>query len=57
VLATHGITDLSGYGPAGVADHDLMPDLFVSSLKEARSCAHCGNPQGARVDKATAGNV
>jgi citronellol/citronellal dehydrogenase len=37
VLATHGITDLSGYGPAGVADHDLMPDLFVSSLKEARS--------------------
>lgn len=37
MLATHGITDLSGYGPAGVADHDLMPDLFVSSLKEARS--------------------
>jgi len=34
VLRDHGIHDLSGYGPPGVADIDLTPDLFVPSLRE-----------------------
>jgi citronellol/citronellal dehydrogenase len=34
LLATHGITDLSGYAPAGVADVDITPDFFVPSLRQ-----------------------
>ncbi|MDE2221165.1 MAG: SDR family oxidoreductase, partial [Gammaproteobacteria bacterium] len=34
LLASHGITDLSGYAPAGVADTELTPDFFVPSLRE-----------------------
>jgi len=34
VLATHGIVDLSRYNPPGVADIDITPDLFVTSLLE-----------------------
>ena len=34
LLAAHGITDLSGYAPAGVADADLTPDFFVPSLRQ-----------------------
>jgi len=34
LLARHGVHDLSGYGPAGVADRDLTPDFFVPSLRE-----------------------
>jgi citronellol/citronellal dehydrogenase len=37
LLAQHGITDLSSYGPAGVADADITPDFFVPSLRELRS--------------------
>lgn len=36
LLASQGIADLSGYGPSGVADVDLMPDFFVASLREVR---------------------
>ncbi len=36
LLATHGITDLSGYAPAGVADADLTPDFFVPSLRQLK---------------------
>ncbi len=36
LLALHGVTDLSGYGPPGVDDIDLMPDFFVASLREVR---------------------
>jgi citronellol/citronellal dehydrogenase len=36
LLARHGITDLSSYGPAGIADADLTPDFFVPSLRELR---------------------
>ncbi len=36
LLAAHGITDLSGYAPAGVADVDLTPDLFVPSLRQLK---------------------
>ena len=36
LLALHGITDLSGYGPAGVADVDITPDFFVPSLRQLR---------------------
>jgi citronellol/citronellal dehydrogenase len=34
LLASHGIHDLSGYAPAGVADADVTPDIFVPSLRE-----------------------
>ena len=34
LLASHGIRDLSGYAPAGVADADITPDFFVPSLRE-----------------------
>ena len=37
VLAAHGITDLSAYGPPGVADVDITPDVFVPSLRELRA--------------------
>jgi citronellol/citronellal dehydrogenase len=37
VLAAAGITDLAAYGPAGVADEALTPDLFVPSLQELRA--------------------
>jgi citronellol/citronellal dehydrogenase len=37
LLRQHGIHDLSGYGPAGVADRDLTPDFFVPSLRELES--------------------
>ena len=36
LLAAHGVTDLSGYAPPGVADADLTPDLFIPSLKELK---------------------
>jgi citronellol/citronellal dehydrogenase len=36
LLAAHGVTDLSAYGPPGVADADLTPDFFVPSLKELK---------------------
>ncbi|MGH8252599.1 MAG: SDR family oxidoreductase [Steroidobacteraceae bacterium] len=36
LLAAHGVTDLSAYGPAGVADVDLTPDFFVPSLRELK---------------------
>jgi citronellol/citronellal dehydrogenase len=36
LLAAHGVSDLSGYAPAGVADVDLTPDLFVPSLRQLR---------------------
>ena len=36
LLAAHGITDLSGYAPAGVADVDITPDLFVPSLRQLK---------------------
>ena len=36
LLAAHGVTDLSGYGPPGVADTDLTPDFFVPSLSELK---------------------
>jgi len=44
VLAEAGITDLSRYGPEGVADIDLMPDFFVESLRELRGLPDVGNP-------------
>ncbi len=44
LLAAHGISDLSGYAPAGVADIDLMPDLFVASLRETRGLPDPHNP-------------
>jgi citronellol/citronellal dehydrogenase len=34
ILAAHGVTDLSRYNPPGIADIDVTPDLFVSSLRE-----------------------
>jgi hypothetical protein len=34
VLRAHGVTDLSRYNPSGVADIDVTPDLFVTSLRE-----------------------
>ncbi len=34
LLALHGVRDLSGYAPAGVADADITPDIFVPSLRE-----------------------
>ena len=37
LLAAHGVTDLSGYGPPGVADVDITPDIFVPSLRELRA--------------------
>jgi len=36
LLAAHGITDLSGYAPPGVADTDLTPDFFVPSLRQIK---------------------
>jgi citronellol/citronellal dehydrogenase len=36
LLAAHGVTDLSGYAPPGVADADLTPDFFVPSLRELK---------------------
>lgn len=44
LLAAHGITDLSGYAPAGVADIDVMPDFFVPSLRELRGLPDPDNP-------------
>jgi citronellol/citronellal dehydrogenase len=49
VLAEHGITDLSGYGPEGVADIDLMPDFFVPSLREQRGLPDPDNPYASEV--------
>jgi citronellol/citronellal dehydrogenase len=34
VLRAHGVSDLSRYNPSGVADIDVTPDLFVTSLRE-----------------------
>ena len=36
ILAANGITDLACYSRAPVADIDIMPDLFVPSLRELR---------------------
>jgi citronellol/citronellal dehydrogenase len=36
LLASFGVTDLSGYGPPGVRDVDITPDIFVPSLRELR---------------------
>ena len=36
LLAAHGITDLSAYAPAGVADMDITPDFFVPSLRQLK---------------------
>ena len=36
LLAAHGISDLSGYAPPGVADVDLTPDFFVPSLRQLK---------------------
>jgi citronellol/citronellal dehydrogenase len=36
LLAAHGIIDLSGYAPPGVADVDITPDFFVPSLRQLR---------------------
>jgi citronellol/citronellal dehydrogenase len=36
LLAAHGVTDLSGYGPPGVRDIDITPDIFVPGLRELR---------------------
>ena len=36
LLAAHGITDLSGYAPAGVAAVDITPVFFVPSLRQLR---------------------
>lgn len=44
VLASEGITDLSCYAPAGVADIDVMPDFFVKSLRELRGLPDINNP-------------
>ncbi|WP_294136890.1 NAD(P)-dependent oxidoreductase [Sphingobium sp.] len=44
LLASHGVTDLSGYGPEGVDDIDMMPDFFVPSLRELRGLAKLGDP-------------
>jgi citronellol/citronellal dehydrogenase len=44
LLAQHGVTDLSRYAPAGVADIDIMPDFFVSSLRELRGLPDPDNP-------------
>jgi citronellol/citronellal dehydrogenase len=42
LLAAHGVTDLSGYGPPGVADVDITPDIFVPSLRELRGLPDAG---------------
>jgi len=44
VLAENGVTDLSQYGPPGVADEDLTPDLFVTSLRQLRGLPDPGYP-------------
>ena len=46
LLAAHGITDLSGYAPDGAADIDLMPDVFVASLRELRGSTDAEDPYG-----------
>jgi len=51
VLAEHGVTDLEQYGPPGVADIDLMPDLFVQSLRELRGRDSLGNADGPADDE------
>lgn len=49
LLASHGITDLSGYAPPGIADIDLMPDFFVASLRELRGLPDSHNPYTSRL--------
>jgi citronellol/citronellal dehydrogenase len=44
LLAAHGETDLSHYGPTGVADVDITPDFFVPSLRELRHLPNPGKP-------------
>ena len=48
LLALHGVTDLSAYGPPGVAEVDLMADFFVPSLRELRGLPDPSNPYAAR---------
>jgi len=43
LLAAHGVTDLSGYGPPGVPDVDITPDIFVPSLRELRGVPATGS--------------
>lgn len=40
VLIANGVTDLTRYNPPGVADIDITPDLFVSSLRELAEGTH-----------------
>lgn len=44
LLGAHGMTDLAHYGPAGMADIDLLPDFFVPSLRELRGLPDPDNP-------------
>ncbi|WCL55595.1 SDR family oxidoreductase [Gimibacter soli] len=44
LLAANGITDLTHYGPDGVADIDIMPDFFVPSLRELQGLPDPDNP-------------
>lgn len=37
LLAAHDIDDLSKYNPPGVEETDLLPDLFVPSLRELKT--------------------
>lgn len=44
LLAAHGIDDLAGYAPPGIADIDIVPDFFVPSLRELRGLPDPDNP-------------
>jgi citronellol/citronellal dehydrogenase len=44
ILAENGVTDLSAYAPAGAKDVDIMPDVFVPSLRELRGLPDPANP-------------
>ncbi|EJL26607.1 dehydrogenase of unknown specificity, short-chain alcohol dehydrogenase [Caulobacter sp. AP07] len=52
LLAAHGVTDLSAYSPAGVADIDLTPDVFVPSLRQLRGLSDPRNPYAHDLDGA-----
>ena len=44
LLAAHGIDDLAGYAPPGIADIDIVPDFVVPSLRELRGLPDPDNP-------------
>jgi citronellol/citronellal dehydrogenase len=44
LMAAHGVTDLSGYAPDGVADIDILPDFFVPSLRQLQGLSDPDNP-------------